>query len=174
MKRRIDTWESFSDVTDSPHLSVNEYDGELHLEDPPLQLDNEPLWAQLLAAQEHLHEVEARVMAEAKRVPLDAFELQCGLKLMRMLDSTIQPEGPRRDLEEWDRIQDALIAHAHTLEVPIPQRPYTHMVVIVREPGMPIDATGFHDAKSAAEHAEYAGNQWSGTYTCLVTKGPLT
>lgn len=51
---------------------------------------------------------------------------------------------------------------------------YTHLAVIVREPGMEITVVGFHDEGSATTFASEAGAQWSETYVCSVLKGPTS
>ncbi len=52
-------------------------------------------------------------------------------------------------------------------------KPYTHLVVIVREPGMEITVVGFYDLESAKAFADEAGAQWSQTYVTQVILGPL-
>lgn len=166
MRRRIDTRESFRDVTTSPHLALSEYDGVVSLDDPPLLLEDSALWDELRAAQDHLRDVEDRVLSAARSgVPLDEFEVQCGIKMLRMLSGTF-------DREEWDKVESALSDHASKTTTWRGER-YTHLVVIVREPGMEITVVGFGDAKAARGYAGYAGAQWSGCYVCLVMDGPL-
>lgn len=108
MKRRIQNWDEMTDITASPHLYLDEYDGELSLHTPPPLLEDDALWAELLAAQKHLREVEARVLAAAKEVPLDEFEVEMGRKLWRMTGGSLADY----DTDEFDRIQAALRKHA--------------------------------------------------------------
>jgi hypothetical protein len=53
------------------------------------------------------------------------------------------------------------------------RRPYTHLVVIVREPDMEVTVMGFYDFETAEAYAIDAGAQWSETYVTAIVKGPL-
>lgn len=110
MRRRIDTHEGLSDCSTRPHHYLNEYDGELHLEEPPPALYDEALWAELVEAQQRLRDVEGRVMAALVDEPLDAVEIDLGRKLWRMIG-----QNGKFDVDEFDRIEGALIEHAKTV-----------------------------------------------------------
>lgn len=51
---------------------------------------------------------------------------------------------------------------------------YTHLVVIVREPGMEITVRGFYDRAEAEHFADEVGTQWSETYVTEILRGPKT
>ena len=110
MRRRIDLHE-ISDATVRPHHYLNEYDGVLSLEDPPDALYDEALWQELVDARNRLRDVESRVCHALISEPLDAFEIDAGLKLWRM----IAPGGVYNSAE-FSSIEDALRRHAATLE----------------------------------------------------------
>lgn len=110
MRRRIDTSESLSDCTDKAYCYLDEIDGEVVLRDPPPALYDEELWAELVDAQRRLRAVESRALEALVDEPLDAVEIEIGLKQDRMLHMDTY------DVEEWRRLDDALRAHAATLE----------------------------------------------------------
>lgn len=111
MRRRIDIYEGISDCSTRPHHYLNEYDGNLNLEDPPPALYDETLFAELTEAQQRLRDVERRVMAALIDEALDAVEVEYGRKLWRMVAL-----NGRYDADEWSKIEDALHEHAKTVE----------------------------------------------------------
>ncbi len=174
MKRRIDV-RDLSDVTCFPHHYLDEYDGNLTLEDPPLVLEDDALWEELKAARAHLDDLEKRVRAAATPgVQLDPVEVDLGVKMWRMTSHrSLSPHATPFAFMEWERMSDALLAHANRHTGGAMAMRYTHLVAIVRDPGMVHEVRGFNSAKDAHAYADHAGAQWSQTYVCLVMKGPL-
>jgi hypothetical protein len=105
--------ESFSDCTKMPHHHLDVIDGQLHLGDPPPVLRDDALWAELLAAQRSLRDVEGRVVAACTIEPLDDVEIALGMELNEMLGDMLLDQGERRyDRKRWDEVEDQLIEHA--------------------------------------------------------------
>jgi len=112
VRRRIDTFQSVSDATILPYLYLNRlngYFGEVELDEPPLALYDEMLWAELEQAQAALRSVEARIAAAAVREPLDQVEVALGLELYDMLRGAY-------NAARCTEIEDQLRAHAATVE----------------------------------------------------------
>lgn len=109
MRRRINTFEGIGDYTRLPHLYMNTYDGEPVMEEPPLALYDQELWAELQDAQRRLADVEARVAAAAVVEPLDEVEVAIGVEFMAMLRG-------QYNTKRWDELEAKLLAHAETVE----------------------------------------------------------
>lgn len=109
MRRRLDS--DLHDCTACPHHYLAVIKGQLHLDDPPLALYDEAPWVELVEARQRVCEIEQRVRAACVNEPLDGVEIELGRELDRMCQGDDQYEA-----DAWDRIEEALRAHAATLE----------------------------------------------------------
>lgn len=110
MRRRISDHD-LTDDTIMPHHHLRESDGELVLYDPPLALYDEALWAALVEARTRVVDLERRVRDACIADSLDETEIELGRKLWRML-----APGGEYNADTWSRTEDALRAHAKTVE----------------------------------------------------------
>jgi hypothetical protein len=183
MRRRIiEDCGTIYDVTLRPHDHVSEHEpGKVVLDDdPPLVLYDDALWAEFKAAETHLARVKAKVWAAAKPEPLDETEIRVGCALWHAINQFVpfQKDEVKILVDGIATLENELLAHANAFESDHsphfhPPQP-THLVVIVREPGMEPTIAQFFDYKEAEVYAGEAGAQWSHTYVCLIVKGPLT
>jgi hypothetical protein len=108
MRRRVDMFHSFSDCTTRPYVYL---DG-----NPPPVLRDDALWAELLAAQRALGDVEDRVAEACVTEPLDDVEISLGREMNEMLDDAPRGEPAvtwgKYSLARWDEIEALLLDHA--------------------------------------------------------------